>query len=177
MQVIDFDTFKEEYIEIARKSAKFADIIWFRIKGRTDIYERAKKLREALPDSFLSLSVDADIAYGLGYESVQLNGKSDVDAVRKKYPSLKLGYSAHNRDEIAEKNADYFTISPVFYTSKNYEVKPIGVSDVSDMGKEIFAMGGINPDNVHQLKGLGYAGVAGISFYNEIEEVKKAVLS
>jgi len=175
--VIDFDTFKEDCIDVARRCAEFADIIWFRIKGRPDVYERAKKMREALPQAYLSLSVDADIAYGLGYESVQLTCKSDVEAIRKKYPSLRLGYSAHNREEIAEKNADYFTISPVFYTSKDYEVKPIGVSDVSDLGKEIYALGGITPHNVHQLKGMGYAGVAGISFYKDIEALRRAVLA
>ena len=177
MQVIDFDTFKEDYIKVAKDCARFADIIWFRIKYRNDIFDRAKRLRDALPDTFLSLSLDPDIAYGAGFEAVQLGGRSDIADARKKYPSLKIGYSAHTKSEIAEKDADYFTLSPVFYTEKDYNVKPIGVFDVSELGRDIFALGGINPENVSKLKGLGFAGVAGISFYKEIEAIREAVLS
>lgn len=176
MQVIDYNTLKEDSFKTAKHCSKFADIIWFRIKHRSDIFDQAKKMRDMLPDAFLSLSLDADIAYTLGYEAVQLGGASDVGAVRKKYPSLKIGYSAHSKDEIAEKDADFYTLSPVFYTTKDYQVKPIGVSDVSALKKEIYAMGGINPENVAELKGQGFSGVAGISFYNEIEQIKKAVL-
>ncbi|PLX70633.1 MAG: hypothetical protein C0602_03745 [Denitrovibrio sp.] len=177
MQVIDYDTFKDDCVKTAKMCSSYADIIWFRIKGRDDIYQQAKKLREALPEAYLCLSKDPDIAYGLGYEAVQLSGKSDIAEVRRRYPSLKIGYSAHTKEEIAEKDADFFTLSPVFFTVKNYEVKPIGVSSVSELGKVIYALGGINADNVGQLKGMGYTGVAGISFFSEIDAVKKAVLS
>jgi thiamine-phosphate pyrophosphorylase len=174
IQIIDYDTFGDRYVDIARQVADVADIIWFRVKQKGVVYTEAKRLREALPDAYLSLSLDADVAMELGYQAVQLGANSDVEAVREKYPELAVGYSAHSIDEIASTSADFYTLSPIFYTQKDYEVKPIGCVDVREIGKEIYALGGISSSNVSQLRGLGYAGVAGISFYKELSEIKSA---
>lgn len=172
MLVLDHDTFGENCIDVAIECAPCADVIWFRIKDEMLVEREAEKLRKALPDAFLSLSLDADTADRLGYDAVQLGAGSDIPSVREKYPSLKIGYSAHSVPEINDKDADYYTLSPIFFTKKDYEVNPLGVIDVSQLDKEIFALGGISSENVSELKGKGFAGIAGISLYKDIEQLK-----
>jgi thiamine-phosphate pyrophosphorylase len=171
IQVLDYDTFGDDCIDIAGECAPYADVIWFRIKDESKVRLEAEKLRKALPDAFLALSLDAEAAYDLGYDAVQLGANSDVESTREKYPNLKIGYSAHSVEEIQNKRADYFTLSPVFYTKKDYEVKPLGLVNVSTLGREVYALGGINVENVESLRGLGFAGVAGISFYKELQKL------
>jgi thiamine-phosphate pyrophosphorylase len=175
MLVLDHGTFGDRCLDIAQKCAPYADIVWFRIKDKDIVRREAEKLRRALPDSFLSLSLDADTAYELGYQAVQLGADSDISGIREKYPELKIGYSAHGTEEIISKDADYYTLSPVFHTVKDYEVKPLGALDVSHMGKDIYALGGIGTDNIGEIKNKGYAGVAGISFYENLKELNSMI--
>jgi thiamine-phosphate pyrophosphorylase len=175
MQVIDFDTFGTASAETALRAAEYADVIWFRIKEKEHIYKQAEKIRKALPEAYLVLSLDAEAAARLGYEAVQLGALSDVSAVRADFPSLDIGYSAHSADEILSVDADFYTLSPVFHTVKDYEVKPIGAVDVYHLGRRIFALGGINSDNINELYGKGYEGAAGISFINKLAEIKEKI--
>jgi len=172
LQVIDYETFGDDYIIAAKMCAEYADIIWFRIKDHNSIYKEAEKLRRELPNSFLSLSLNAEISSELRYQAVHLGIDSDVADVRKNHPELKIGYSAHSLREIESRGADYFTLSPIFFTKKDFQINPLGLVDVSSFNKEIYALGGINLDNAKSLKGLGFSGVAGISFYNELRDLK-----
>jgi thiamine-phosphate pyrophosphorylase len=179
IQIIDYKTFGEDYLDIAEKTSDKSDILWFRIKGEDGsfIYNKAKKLRELLSEKPLILSERADIADMLGYQAVQLGAYTlDVDSVRKAYPNLKIGYSSHNFDEIRNIDADYFTLSPLFYTVKDYHVNPLGAVDVSAYNKEIYGLGGISSENVSELKNKGYAGVAGISFYKFLERLNNKII-
>jgi thiamine-phosphate pyrophosphorylase len=54
-------------------------------------------------------------------------------------------------------------------------VKPLGALDVSHMGKDIYALGGIGTDNIGEIKNKGYAGVAGISFYENLKELNSMI--
>ena len=175
MLVLDHRTFGDSCIDIAKYCDPYADIIWFRIKDKALVRGEAEKLRKALPESFLSLSLDAQAAYELGYDAVQLGADSEIADVRAKYPDLRIGYSAHSVEEIKEKDADYYTLSPIFFTKKDYKVKPLGALDVSGIDKEIFALGGIGIGNLSEVKDKGYTGVAGISFYENIEDIKKLI--
>lgn len=177
MQVIDYRTFGKGFLGAALKAAEEADIIWFRIKDKRKMKAEAKKLRKALPDKFLALSADAALASELGYQAVHLGAASDIAAVREQFPQLKIGYSAHSTDEIMNKDADYYTLSPIFYTKKEYLVLPLGPTDVRSLGKEIYALGGIDSHNAVLLKGLGFVGVAGISFIDELRLIKQKLES
>ncbi len=129
------------------------------------------------PMLFLSLSLDAGTASELGYQAVHLGATSDIESVRQSYPELTVGYSAHSLVEIRDKHADYYTLSPIFHTDKEYEVKPLGPVDVSPLGREVYALGGITSENASRLAGLGYTGVAGISFYKELELLSSISIS
>jgi thiamine-phosphate pyrophosphorylase len=170
--ILDHETFKDEYINVAATAAPYADMIWYRIKGLADgyIFQQAKKLRNALPDATLILSERADIACAAGFQGVHLNAKTlPVEIVTKKFPRLITGFSAHSPAQ-CNIEADYITLSPIFHTNKPYDVEPLGV--IPAPAKNVFALGGINSQNIPMLADKGYAGVAGISFYNELNKIK-----
>ncbi len=174
VQIIDYDAMGADWLSIAVGCAPFADMMWFRIKNRPAelIYNEAKKLREALPQARLVLSAREDIAALLGYNGVQLGASTVKEGIDE---SLAVGYSAHSIDEIESNQADYYMLSPLFHTVKDYEVKPLGAVDVSALEKDVYALGGIGCANVCQLKSKGYKGIAGISFYREIQALKEIV--
>jgi thiamine-phosphate pyrophosphorylase len=174
VQIIDYDTMGADWLSIAVGCAPFADMLWLRIKNRPAelIYDEAKKLREALPEKKLILSEREEIAALLGFYGVQLGAATVREGIDE---SLAVGYSAHSREEIENNEAAYYMLSPLFHTQKDYEVKPLGVVDLSDIKRDVYALGGISCSNVCQLKNKGYKGVAGISFYREIQALKEAV--
>lgn len=174
VQIIDYDSMGADWLSIAVGCSPFADMLWFRIKNQPSelIYSEAKKLREALPQAKLVLSAREDIAALLGYYGVQIGSATIKEGIDE---SLAVGYSAHCISEIENNKAAYYMLSPIFHTVKEYEVKPLGAVDVSGLGKDVYALGGISPSNVSQLKGKGYKGVAGISFYREIQMLKEMV--
>lgn len=179
IQVIDFSSFSGRWLNIALHTAPYADMLWFRIKNVPDdvLYSSAEILRDALPEVPMVLSGRADIASALKYDGVQLGLHTEKPSdVKLKFPELIIGYSAHSTEEILSVAADFYTLSPVFFTKKDYEVRPLGVIDVSGLNKTVYALGGINKQNCVQLKGMGYAGIAGISFYKELAEIRRIII-
>jgi len=174
--ILDYTTYRENIFDVAKVASLYADAIWFRIKNidAVDILYLSKRLRNELPSSHLILSERADIAQIAGFNGVHIGSKSiPTYAVKKAFPDLELGYSAHSINEIEEVEADYYTLSPIFYTKKDYEVYPLGPVDVSLAGKKIFALGGISINNVAKLLNRGFYGIAGISFFNDLQELSK----
>jgi thiamine-phosphate pyrophosphorylase len=175
--ILNYESFKDRLFDTALKTAPYADKIWFRIKSESAavIFKLAKELRNILPDKYLILSERPEIAHILNYNAVHLNHTcSKLICLKKIFTKLDFGYSAHTIAEIKEKQEfDYFTLSPIFMTDKPYEVKPLGVIDVSSINKKIYALGGINISNVNSLKNKGYSGIAGISLYKYLESIKK----
>jgi thiamine-phosphate pyrophosphorylase len=164
-------------MEVARVAAEYADIIWFRIKNEPDrdIYEQALTLRRALPDTRLILSARADIAHAAGFDGVQLNASSlPPEAVKGQFPQLIAGYSAHSVEECGSLNADYYTLSPIFTSHKTQGRQPLG--PIPAPAANVYALGGVKLANVGELDGLGYAGVAGISLYEELPELAKITM-
>lgn len=176
--VLDYKTFKDNLMETAEYVSKYVDKIWFRVKNvdAKEVYTLASLLRNSLPDTFLILSERPDIAFLTGFDGVHLNAYSLVlIRLKNKFPNLLFGFSAHSITEISDYDFDYFTLSPIFYTKKRYPVNPIGSLNVSEIKKDIYALGGIDSENIVQLKNKGYKGVAGISLFKEISEIKKVI--
>ncbi len=176
--VLDYLTFKENLFFTAEKASKYADFIWFRIKNEEadKIYKLSVKLMSLFPNVKFILSERADIAFSANFFGVHLNSfYIPPDKIKKSFPSLNVSYSAHSIDEILEINCDFYTLSPIFYTEKPYEVKPLGVIDVSCYNKKIFALGGINKNNVSELQDKGFYGVAGIGFIDDLKIIKNVL--
>lgn len=178
LQVIDHAAFGVKWLETARECAPYVDMLWLRIKNVSDEFmaQEARTLREALPGAVLMLSGNADIARECGFNGVQLGaGTERPESVKERYPDMITGYSAHTQDEIEDIEADHYTLSPIFETKKDYEVKPLGAVDVSSLRRKIYALGGVTSWNVAKLRDKGYCGVAGISFHKELPELRRLI--
>ncbi|MEC9491347.1 thiamine phosphate synthase [Flexistipes sp.] len=174
--VLDFDTFKDTLFETALYAAKFDVCIWLRIKGKSGrfVFNTAYKIRKLVPQTHLILSERADIAHVCSFEGVHLNaGSPPPQEIKLSFPDLKVGYSAHSKQEIHKTEADYYTLSPLFYTKKNYPVAPLKNIDITGINKKIYALGGINSSNISKVKDMGFYGAAGISFVQELPQMKK----
>jgi thiamine-phosphate pyrophosphorylase len=123
----------------------------------------------------VALSVEAGGVH-LGRESIP------VQAVRKiAGKTLIIGVSTHTIGEAieAEKDgADFITIGPVYETpAKAKYGKPVGLETLKEAKSRttlpIFAIGGIKPGNVREVKEAGADGIALISAILTAQDIKK----
>jgi len=113
-------------------------------------------------------------------------GKRDLpipDVKRLAPRGTVIGYSAHSVDEArraVELGADYFFLGPIFATpSKLKYGPPLGVGVISEIPKEILPravfIGGIDENNVLELKKHGGKRIAVIRAINSAENIIAAV--
>lgn len=108
-----------------------------------------------------------DLARAVGCRVVHL-GVKDIPllAAKKAFPDMVYGYSCNDENDIAmAKYADYIGVGPAFMTNTKKDLRPvIGPAGIAKLikrtGKPAVAIGGINEENISQLKGTGIAGVA-----------------
>lgn len=167
LAVIDDNYFMNNAFFYASKIENYADIIWYRIKNKDSNYEEnIKKMRSVVKKCPLVLSCDYLSALKHGYDGVHLNKSclENLDYIKEK--GLITGYSSHNASELELINTDYYTLSPIYDTPKDYKVKPLGFIDYNK-NKKVYALGGINLENMQETANHFY-GVAGIRLVEEI---------
>lgn len=147
----------------------------------TKIYLRDKNLSPHILQKFTQLkNVEIFVNYKtcemLSHKYIHLKGDELHLALHLRSLSASpkiLSYSAHSLDEIIKANEmgiDYIFISPIFAVDgKN---PPLGLDIFTQIPKmlkpKIFALGGINADNIHKFEHLGICGIAGIRVFAEI---------
>jgi thiamine-phosphate pyrophosphorylase len=124
-----------------------------------------------------------DVALSVKADGVHLGRQSiPVQAVRKiAGKTLMIGVSTHTVGEAieAEKDgADFITLGPVYETpSKAKYGKPVGLETLREAKSRttlpIFAIGGIKPGNVREVKEAGADGIALISAILTAQDIKK----
>lgn len=115
---------------------------------------------------------NVDICLKCGADGVHV-GQSDMEAgnVRKLLGNDKIiGVSAHTVEEAiaAERaGADYLGVGAVFSTSTKQDADAVSYDTLSEICASVHipvvAIGGINADNIRELKGSGISGVAVVS--------------
>jgi thiamine-phosphate pyrophosphorylase len=96
---------------------------------------------------------------------------------------LVVGASTHTLEEAMEaqeQGADYLFFGPVFSTtSKVAWGPPVGIPRLESVLRiariPVYAIGGISPENLHQLRGLPLAGVAMISAFVRATSVPELI--
>ena len=160
------------------KDAEKAGVQYFQLRAK-DLNPRellilAKETRPQLQSTRFVINGSLDVALVAKADGVHLQkGNIPVHAVRKNYPDLLIGYSAHSAEEMKEAEAggaDYVFISPVFRSgSKGYAGIPLGVTTVADWTKQVgipvYALGGISRENLSLVASAGCSGAAGISLF------------
>lgn len=124
-----------------------------------------------------------DIAIEIDADGVHI-GQSDIDLItaREKLGNNKIiGVSTKSVEQalLAEKNgADYLGVGAIFSTSTKLDANSVKVSTLKEICESVsipvIAIGGINKNNIIDLKGLGICGVAVVSAIFASNEIKKS---
>ena len=114
----------------------------------------------------------ADIALAAGADGVHV-GQSDLEAGRARAllgPDKIIGVSAHSPEEARrarKAGANYLGCGAAFATGTKSDAKPICKETIRTVtaaaGVPVVAIGGVNRENILELRGLGLAGVAVVS--------------
>jgi thiamine-phosphate pyrophosphorylase len=123
----------------------------------------------------------ADVAACAG-TGVHLTTRSmKANAVRRAFGEhMLIGASTHNLAEAcaaANEGADFIVFGPVFETeSKKAYGPPVSLAALQEVAEQltipVIALGGIKPDNFHDALRAGAAGIAAISMFVEVGDLR-----
>lgn len=173
IQLIDKFSFNKFYNYLYHLN-KSSNYVWLRIKDFKNTYfihNLYSSIREKIINPKLFISTDFNIALKYNFDGVWLN-KNTYDLYLKEYKSnniyskLLIGYSAHSIEEINKIESNYYTLSPIFDTPKDYKVNPLGKINITNKvnNKSVFALGGMELSMEDEFINLGFIGIAGIRF-------------
>lgn len=123
--------------------------------------EKIKKIIDKYKDVKLFVNDRIDVALALEAYGVHLNKNSvPISAVKEKNKNLKVFYSSHSTSEIItaqDEGADAVTFSPIFKT-KNQDFEQgldLLKKAVNSAKIPVFALGGINKNNIGKIRDAG----------------------
>lgn len=106
----------------------------------------------------------ADIALATGADGVHL----PADAPAQTLPRLLVFRSCHTLEEVKQARADFVTFGPVFDTPSKGKGVGLGLlRKACQLGKTVFALGGVDWDNAADCIEAGAKGIAGIRLFQE----------
>lgn len=151
-----------------------------------DFYEKALKVKEICKnyEALFIINDRLDIAQAVGADGVHL-GQSDMP-IEKAREILKdkflIGATARNVEEAKRaelSGADYIGSGAIFGTNTKDNAKKLEMEElkkiVASVKIPVFAIGGINIDNVSILKNIGLQGICAVSGILSEKDCKKAV--
>ncbi|MCP5107138.1 MAG: thiamine phosphate synthase [bacterium] len=173
-----------DHLEIARKACNAgARVLQYRDKqaSRRRLLENARKIREitAASNTLFIVNDYIDIALLAGADGVHL-GQDDIpvfDARGLVPPGFIIGISTHSLQQALEaetQGADYIGSGPVFATPTKEDYIPIGVGTVKQVlvsvSIPVVTIGGLNLENLHQLRQVGAKNFAMVRAFQENTE-------
>lgn len=154
--------------------------------GGKELFHVAEKLITICRSHQAALFINdrVDVALAVDADGVQLgNASMPIDAARGLLGERKLiGVSTHSLKEAQEAEqagADFILFGPVYFTpSKAAYGKPQGTAALKEVVEKIslpvYAIGGIKPGNIEEVRRTGIRGVALISAVLSAEDPRKA---
>ena len=151
-----------------------------------DFYEKALKVKEICKNygALFIINDRLDIAQAVGADGVHL-GQSDmpIEEARKILKDkFLIGATARNIEEAKKvelSGADYIGSGAIFGTSTKDNAKKLEMEElkkiVASVKIPVFAIGGININNVGSLKNIGLQGICAVSGILSEKDCKKAV--
>ena len=151
-----------------------------------DFYEKALKVKEICKNygALFIINDRLDIAQAVGADGVHL-GQSDmpIEEARKILKdNFLIGATARNIEEAKKvelSGADYIGSGAIFGTSTKDNAKKLEMEElkkiVASVKIPVFAIGGININNVGSLKNIGLQGICAVSGILSEKDCKKAV--
>jgi thiamine-phosphate pyrophosphorylase len=151
-----------DFIQIREKDLSARELFEFTLAV---LEVRESEVRKHLPAKIL-VNSRADVALATGADGVHL----PAGAPRETFPKLVVARSCHTLDEVRQSSADFVTFGPVFETpGKGAPVGLEALRAACQLGKRVFALGGVNWDNAAECMQVGAEGIAGIRLFQEPE--------
>jgi thiamine-phosphate pyrophosphorylase len=148
------------FIQIREKDLTARELFEFTL---TVIEVRDNEMRKRLPIKIF-VNSRADLALATGADGVHLPS----DAPQQTLPGLLVFRSCHTLDEVRTSSADFVTFGPVFDTpGKGPAVGLDMLKAACQLGKPVFALGGVNWDNAVDCISGGAEGIAGIRLFQD----------
>jgi thiamine-phosphate pyrophosphorylase len=148
-----------DYVQIREKDLSGRELFEFTLA----VLEARGEMRTHLPTKIL-LNSRADIAIATGADGVHLPAQAPVETLR----GLIIARSCHSLEELRAAHADFFTFGPVFETpAKNTPVGLDQLRQACQIGKPVYALGGITWENAAACLQAGAEGIAGIRLFQE----------
>ena len=151
-----------DYIQIREKDVSARELFEFTLAV---LEMRANQGKIRLATKVL-INARADVAVATGADGVHLPS----DAPGQTLPGLLIARSCHTSDEIRCANADFVTFGPIF--DSPLKGAPVGLEALHaacQLGKPVFALGGIKWENAAECMSAGATGIAGIRLFQEPE--------
>ncbi len=167
----------DKFLDIVEEACKGgASIIQLREKDKStrEYIELAKSVHEITLKYNIPLIIDdrVDVALAVDAEGVHV-GQSDmpVDIARKLMGENKIvgatTKTVPQALEAYEKGADYLGVGAIYPTTTKVKTVLTSVETLSEIVKsvpiKVNAIGGLNKDNIHVLKGSGIDGICAVS--------------
>lgn len=148
-----------DYIQIREKDLSAREVFEFTLA----VLELRTNEKPALPTKIL-VNTRADIAIATGADGVHL----PASAPQQTLPGLVIARSCHTLDQIRSATARFVTFGPVFDTPGKGQ--PLGLDALRaacQLGKPVFALGGVNWENAVHCRAAGVQGIAGIRLFQD----------
>ncbi len=141
-----------------------------------------KKITDRYKIPFV-INDDIDVAIEVNADGVHI-GQDDISLIRAREILGKdkiIGVSVGNVDEAIKaerEGADYLGVGAIFSTTSKSDAIDVGIRELKEITKAVdipvVAIGGINENNIQQLRGSGVDGIAVISAILAKEDIAKA---
>lgn len=150
-----------DYIQIREKDITARELFEFTLAA----LECRAEDRNHLPTKIL-VNSRADVAMATGADGVHFPANAPVETL----PGLLVAKSCHTLEEVKEAKADLVTFGPVFESPG--KGAPLGLEQLKkacQLGKPVYALGGITWENAADCLQAGAIGIAGIRLFQEPE--------
>lgn len=116
----------------------------------------------------VALAAELGVGVHLGANSESLSSVEGTLRATHGAEQFVIGYSAHTVEELESLAPSYFFYSPIFNPlSKSSSREPIGIeglrAGIAVAKRPVFALGGITPENIGEVRNAGAAGGAVIT--------------
>jgi thiamine-phosphate pyrophosphorylase len=149
-----------DYIQIREKDISARELFEFTLAVLEVRQREIKRGPKVLVNS------RADVALAVRADGVHL----PASAPRETLPGLLVGRSCHTLGEVRLAQADLVTFGPVFGSPGKGD--PVGLEQLRaacQLGKPVFALGGVTWENAAECMEAGAEGVAGIRMFQDPE--------
>lgn len=151
-----------DFIQIREKDITARELFEFTLAV---LEVRDNEMRKHVPPKIL-VNTRADIARATGADGVHL----PADAPQETLPGLIVARSCHVLEEIRRTSANLVTFGPVFESpGKGPALGLEALKTACQLGKPVFALGGVNWENAANCMHVGAEGIAGIRLFQDPE--------